>query len=85
MRRNLPRLLRRSPLPVPLSLVFLITACGDAGSGSGAGSGRTIEYSLSSDPASLDPYATASFTTQEFSGHGNSRLYKLDANPNTNP
>jgi len=61
------------------------TAEGTSTVGAGPKQGGTYRTRITNDPASLDPYATASFTTKEFSGHVYSRLFKIDAQPNANP
>ena len=47
----------------------------------GATRGGALHYYDTSDPASLDPYGSASFTTKVFASHSYSRLYKLNAGP----
>ena len=43
--------------------------------------GGALHYYDTSDPASLDPYGSASFTTKVFASHSYSRLFKLNAGP----
>jgi peptide/nickel transport system substrate-binding protein len=51
----------------------------------GIKSGGTYRTRITGDPATLDPYGSASFTTKGFASYVYSRLFKIDAQPNTNP
>jgi ABC-type transport system substrate-binding protein len=88
MRRPLRQILPRPRLVLPLLLAasglasYGLTACG---AGRDAGGSRTIEYSLSSDPASLDPALSTDVQTGEVVALLFDNLVQFDADGEARP
>ena len=52
---------------------------------SGPRQGGTLRLATTTDPPTLDPYGSGSFATKGFAAYVYSRLFRIDAQPNTNP
>ncbi|MDA1148228.1 MAG: ABC transporter substrate-binding protein [Chloroflexi bacterium] len=52
---------------------------------SGPKTGGRWQIRASGDPPTLDPYSSGSFAAKQFAGYVYSRLFKVDAQPDTNP
>lgn len=62
------------------------TTVPSAGTPSGeAKAGGRYRWHLSGDPPGLDPFTNGAFESRHFAAHVYSRLFKIDAQPDTNP